>query len=77
MHGPHCVRYICLDCQNKYFLIWIPHFVNKSILFGDAKEILLRLSHRLVYKVFCKSFNLILVASHDNMFIILHWLVVG
>ena len=33
-HGRHCVRSICLECQNKYFLIWSSSSVNKSIIFS-------------------------------------------
>ena len=33
MHGPHFVRSIRLECQNKYFLVWTSSLVNKSILF--------------------------------------------
>ena len=32
-HGPHCVRSIRLECQNKYFLVWTSSSVNKSIIF--------------------------------------------
>ena len=31
-HGPHFVRFIRLECQNKYFLVWASSLVNKSIL---------------------------------------------
>ena len=32
-HGPHCVRSIRLECQNKYFLEWTSSSVNKSIIY--------------------------------------------
>ena len=36
VHGSHCVRFICLECQNKsrnkYFLVWTSSSVDKSIL---------------------------------------------
>ena len=32
MNGPHCVRSIRLECQNKYFFVWASSSVNKSII---------------------------------------------
>ena len=35
-HGSHCVWSICLECQNKYFLVWTSSSVNKSIVLNCA-----------------------------------------
>ena len=32
VHGPHFIRSIRLECQNKYFLVWTEISVNKSIV---------------------------------------------
>ena len=35
MHGPHCVRSIRLECQNKHFLVRTSSSFDKSILFDN------------------------------------------
>ena len=39
-HENHCIHSIRLECQNKYFLIWISSSVNKSIIFDRSIEVL-------------------------------------